>query len=85
MKINRKVIRNNRIEREDKMLTVNVKPGWKAGTKVTFPKEGDQDTGNVPADIVFVIRDKPHRIFKREGSDIRYEAFIFEYTRSDKL
>ncbi|CAH1113052.1 unnamed protein product [Psylliodes chrysocephalus] len=71
MKINRKVIRNNRIEREDKMLTVNVKPGWKAGTKVTFPKEGDQDTGNVPADIVFVIRDKPHRIFKREGSDIR--------------
>nr|QNJ44840.1 HSP40-4 [Agasicles hygrophila] len=71
MKINRKVIRHNAVEREDKVLSINVKPGWKAGTKVTFPKEGDQDTGNLPADIVFIIKDKPHKLFKREGSNIR--------------
>ena len=40
---------------EDKVLAVNVKPGWKSGTKITFPKEGDQHPGRVPADIVFVI------------------------------
>lgn len=41
---------------EDKVLTINVKPGWKSGTKITFPKEGDQHPGRVPADIVFVIK-----------------------------
>lgn len=32
--------------------------------------------GKIPADIVFIIRDKPHPTFKREGSDIRYTAKI---------
>lgn len=26
----------------DKILTIDVKPGWKQGTKITFQKEGDQ-------------------------------------------
>lgn len=58
------------------MLTINVKPGWKAGTKITFQKEGDQSPGTTPADIVFIIRDKPHELFKRDGVDIRYTAKI---------
>lgn len=57
---------------DDKVLTISIKPGWKSGTKITFPKEGDQVPGRVPADIAFVIKDKPHSKFKREGSDIRY-------------
>lgn len=76
MKITRKVVKNGRVEKEEKMLSVNVKPGWKAGTKITFPKEGDRDTNKIPADVVFVIRDKPHRHFKREGSDIKYTAQV---------
>jgi DnaJ homolog subfamily B member 5 len=51
-----------------------VKPGWKSGTKVTFQKEGDQTKGKIPSDIVFIIRDKPHPLFRREGSDLRYTA-----------
>ncbi|KAG8228314.1 hypothetical protein J437_LFUL007032 [Ladona fulva] len=62
--------------KEDKVLTINVKPGWKAGTRITFQKEGDQGVSKIPADIVFIIRDKPHPLFKREGSDIRYTAKI---------
>lgn len=27
---------------KDKILTVEVKAGWKEGTKIIFPKEGDQ-------------------------------------------
>ena len=57
-------------------MTINVKPGWKAGTKITFQKEGDQARNKIPADIVFIIRDKPHPQFKREGSDVRYTAKI---------
>ena len=32
----------------DKILTITVKKGWKPGTKITFPKEGDQGPNNVP-------------------------------------
>lgn len=73
MRITRKVVGADGSSRtEDKVLSINIKPGWKSGTKITFPKEGDQMPGRVPADIAFVIKDKPHPKFKREGSDIRY-------------
>lgn len=78
MKISRKVMGpdGRTPKREEKVLTINVKPGWKAGTKITFQREGDQLPGTIPADIVFIIRDKPHPLFKREGADIRYVAKI---------
>ncbi|VDM40520.1 unnamed protein product [Toxocara canis] len=74
MKITRKVLNSDgqSTRVEDKVLTLNIRAGWKSGTKITFPKEGDQHPGRVPADIVFVIKDKPHPKFKREGNDIRY-------------
>lgn len=77
MKISRKVLQaDGTTKKEDKVLTINVKPGWKAGTKITFQREGDQGRNKIPADIVFIIRDKPHQNFKREGSDIRYTSKI---------
>lgn len=78
MKITRKVLNpDGRTTRsEDKMISIEVKPGWKEGTKVTFPKEGDQTPNNIPADVVFVIKDKAHPLFKRDGSDIKYKARI---------
>lgn len=77
MKISRLVAQPDGSSRkEDKILSINVKPGWKAGTKVTFPRESDQIPGKIPADVVFIIRDKPHDKFKREGSDIKYTAKI---------
>jgi len=77
MKISKMVVQQDgNPTKEEKILNINVKPGWKAGTKITFPKEGDQIPGKVPADIVFTIRDTPHGTFKREGSDIKYTAKI---------
>lgn len=75
MKISKRVLQSDGSpKREDKYVSISVKPGWKAGTRVTFQKEGDQQRGKIPADIVFIIRDKPHAFFKRDGSDIRYTA-----------
>lgn len=77
MKINRKVYDSNgQCRNEEKVLTLSIKPGWKSGTKVTFSREGDQVPGKIPADIAFVICDKPHSLFKREGSDIVYTKKI---------
>ena len=78
MKISRKVFSpdGQTLQREEKVLMINVKPGWKAGTKITFQREGDQGPGKIPADIVFVIRDKPHPHFKRDESDVRYTCRV---------
>lgn len=73
MKISRRIYEDNGSSRvEEKVLQINVKPGWKSGTKVTFSKEGDRVPGKIPADIAFVIRDKPHPVFTREESNIVY-------------
>lgn len=75
MKISRRILQaDGTPKKEDKLVNIAIKPGWKSGTRVTFQKEGDQTHGKIPADIVFVIRDKPHQKYKREGSDIRYTA-----------
>merc|ERR1739848_145511 len=77
MKISRKVYRDDgSLALEDKVLKINIKPGWKSGTKVTFSQEGDRLPGKIPADIAFIIKDKPHPIFTRDGSDIKYNYKI---------
>ncbi|KAJ4921736.1 hypothetical protein JOQ06_016447 [Pogonophryne albipinna] len=78
MKISRKMLNpdGRTVRTEGKILEVQIKKGWKEGTKITFPKEGDQTPTNIPADVVFVVKDKAHRVFKREGSDIVYTAKI---------
>jgi len=78
MKITRKILNpdGHSTRSEEKVLTIEVKPGWKSGTKITFPKEGDQTPNNVPADVVFIIKDKSHPYFTRDGSNLRYKVKI---------
>ncbi|GFS37506.1 dnaJ homolog subfamily B member 4 [Nephila pilipes] len=78
MKIERNVLNHDRLttRREMKVLTINVKPGWKAGTKITFKEEGDQNPNSIPSDIIFIVKDKVHKHFERDGCDIRYNCNI---------
>ncbi|MEQ2284284.1 hypothetical protein AMECASPLE_020016 [Ameca splendens] len=61
---------------KDKILTIEVKPGWKEGTRIIFSKEGDQGPNSIPADIVFLVREKPHHLFIRQHNDLIYKAKI---------
>jgi len=58
------------------MLIVEIRPGWKAGTRITFPGVGDQLPNRRPGDVIFVLREKPHPFFRREGCDLRFTAGI---------
>lgn len=59
------------------VLEVDVKRGWKAGTKVTFPGEGDEIGSSGRAqDVVFVIREKRHATFTREGCNLLHCARV---------
>jgi len=78
LKITRKVFdpTTQSMREESNILEVNVKPGWKAGTKVTFQGKGDEYPGEAAQDIVFIIKEKPHAKFKREGNNLIYKAKI---------
>ncbi|CAF3929346.1 unnamed protein product [Adineta steineri] len=61
--------------KDEKLLEIQIKPGWKEGTKITFENEGDEgDQYTIAGDIVFIIRDKPHPLFERSNSDIIYRV-----------
>ncbi|CAN1129644.1 DnaJ homolog subfamily B member 4 [Linum perenne] len=56
----------------EEILTIDIKPGWKKGTKITFPEKGhEQPNSNiVPSDLIFIIDEKPHSTFTRDGNDL---------------
>ncbi|PPD79504.1 hypothetical protein GOBAR_DD23565 [Gossypium barbadense] len=71
MKISRTVVNAaGRQVQESEILTIDVKPGWKKGTKITFPDKGNEQPNQLPADLVFVIDEKPHDLYKRDGNDL---------------
>lgn len=59
---------------ETKQLSINVKPGWKKGTKITFPGEGDESKTATTPDIVFVVKEKAESSegYEREGNNLIY-------------
>lgn len=69
---------------DEKILTINIKPGWKQGTKITFPAEGDESTDSITPDIVFVIQEKPDPKlgYCREGNNLIY---TYQITLADAL
>ncbi|CAB4276146.1 unnamed protein product [Prunus armeniaca] len=54
----------------EEILTIEIKPGWKKGTKITFPEKGNEQGNVIPADLVFIIDEKPHSTFTRDGNDL---------------
>ena len=58
------------IVQEEEILRIQIKPGWRQGTKVKFDGRGDERPGTLPADIIFLIDEKRHPIFKRVGDNL---------------
>ncbi|EPS67310.1 potyviral capsid protein interacting protein 1 [Genlisea aurea] len=54
----------------EEVLAITIKPGWKKGTKITFPEKGNHEPGAAPGDLIFVVDEKPHPAFKRDGNDL---------------
>lgn len=65
--------RTGRARRVSHVYRIAVKPGWKDGTRVTFPpnREGLRS-------ICFVLRQKRHRFLRREGDSLVYECRLTE-------
>ncbi|KAH7277727.1 hypothetical protein KP509_38G004200 [Ceratopteris richardii] len=71
MRISRNVLAaGGKMTMVDEVLSIKIKPGWKKGTKITFPEKGNEQQGLIPADLIFVVDEKLHDVFKRDGSDL---------------
>ncbi|KAF3444069.1 hypothetical protein FNV43_RR13759 [Rhamnella rubrinervis] len=71
MKISREIAdRSGKTVQVEEILKIDIKPGWKKGTKITFPGKGNEQPNVVPADLVFIINEKPHSVFTRDGNDL---------------
>ncbi|TFK49514.1 DnaJ-domain-containing protein [Heliocybe sulcata] len=55
---------------EDKVLEIQVMPGWKSGTKVRFARAGNEQPSGEAQDLVFVVEEKPHARFTRNNDDL---------------
>lgn len=70
MKIKRKMFDDTgKRTTTDTVLEVPIKPGLKKGSKIRFKGVGDQEEGG-QQDLVFIVEEKPHPLFVREGDDI---------------
>ena len=61
---------------QEHVMNVEVKKGWREGTRITFPGAGLKAGGHAAQDIMFVVKEKKHSHFRREGSNLVYTAEI---------
>merc|ERR1719460_1491296 len=69
-KLRCKKCNGRKVTRERKILEVSVDKGMEDGQKITFSGEGDQEPGLEPGDIIIVLDEKEHSVFKRNGIDL---------------
>lgn len=63
----------------EKVFDVTVVPGWKTGTKITYNGQGNEQPGKLPGDVVFIVKEKPHEKFTREGDDLKCSVSLTEW------
>ena len=76
-KTTKRVVRQDgTVDPQEKIHEVVIKPGYKAGTKIRFRAIGNDKPGYLPADVVFIIKEKPHNIFKRDGDNVALKSRV---------
>jgi len=55
---------------DQKTLEIHVERGMEHGQRLVFEGEADERPDVLPGNIIFVIQQKPHEIFERDGSNL---------------
>jgi len=71
-----KECKGKKVIKEKKVLNVYVEKGMRHGQKVVFSGESDEAPGMEPGDVIFVLVEKKHDLFKRQGNDLFMEVSI---------
>eukprot|EP01118_Nematostelium_gracile_P005159 TRINITY_DN1621_c0_g1_i1.p1 TRINITY_DN1621_c0_g1~~TRINITY_DN1621_c0_g1_i1.p1 ORF type:complete len:410 (-),score=148.08 TRINITY_DN1621_c0_g1_i1:39-1268(-) len=62
--------KGKKVTKEKKVLQVYIDKGMKHGQKIVFSGEADEYPGVEAGDIIFVIAEKKHELFRRSGNDL---------------
>ncbi|KIO26295.1 hypothetical protein M407DRAFT_74629, partial [Tulasnella calospora MUT 4182] len=58
-------------------VQIDIKPGWRTGTRIIFPDAGNERYPGVFQTIVFVVQQVDHKMFtRREDGNLEYEQYI---------
>lgn len=57
-------------QKERQVLEVNIERGMKNGEKIRFRGMSDEHPNAEPGDIVFMLQEKEHPVFKRKNNDL---------------
>jgi len=71
-----KTCNGKKVVPERKVLEVHIDKGMEDDQRVVFNGEADQQPGLPPGDVVIVLDEKDHPIFKRRGQDLLMEMEI---------
>lgn len=66
----------NKVTRERKILEVHVDKGRKDGDKIMFTGESNEEPDHETGDIIIVLDEQPHEVYKRKGSDLLINMHI---------
>lgn len=65
-----------KVLKEKKVLECQVDKGAPHGEKYIFHGESDEHPDKVPGDVIIIVDEQPHKVFKRKGADLFMEKEI---------
>lgn len=66
----------HRCRDESTTLKAVIEKGMDSGAEIKFERMSEQRPGQIPGDIIVVVRQKPHDRFRRDGNDLHVEMDI---------
>lgn len=66
----------HRCKEESTKLTAQIEKGMDNGSEIKFERMSEQRPGMIPGDVIFVVKQKPHSTFRREGNDLHIDFDI---------
>jgi len=75
-KLQCKKCKGKKVNSEKKILEVQIDKGMEDGQKIPFMGEGDQEPEMEPGDIIIILDEKEHPVFKRNGVDLILQQTI---------
>jgi len=66
----------HRCKEEPTTLKTVIEKGMAAGSKITFERMSEQRPGQIPGDIIMNLKQKTHRMFTRDGNNLKMNMDI---------
>jgi DnaJ homolog subfamily A member 2 len=71
-----KTCSGGKVIKEKKVIEAQIDRGAPNNEKYIFHGEADEYPGIEPGDVVIVVEEQPHKVFKRKGADLMVEKEI---------